>query len=231
MIMVGTCHDMPVCNRQSAKRPARVSRSGNRDLWLKIGPMGKGLRACFTCHLTLIPRRQTTVFKGRLPNMIASNPHTKVLAVSSGGGHWSELRRLRPAWDGARVDYVVTDAAYRNDVARDPSSRSGHTPRVFRVMDANATQKLRLLVLGAMMAWVVLRVRPDVVISTGAAPGYFAIRIAKLLGARTIWVDSIANAEEMSVSANLSRAHCDLWLTQWPHIAADTGADYAGAVM
>jgi NADPH:quinone reductase-like Zn-dependent oxidoreductase len=154
----------------------------------------------------------------------------KVLAVSSGGGHWSELRRLHPAWAGARVDFMVTDAGYRQEVARDAAS-GGHKPRAFRVMDANATQKLRLLGLAVMTAWVVLRVRPDVVISTGAAPGYFAIRFAKMMGARTVWIDSIANAEELSVSANLARRHCTLWLTQWPHLQDETGAHYAGAVL
>ncbi len=157
--------------------------------------------------------------------------HPKVLAVSSGGGHWTELRRLRPAWDGACVDYVVTDAGYRHEVEEDPQQIAGRTPRVFRVMDANANQKLRLLGLAIVMLWIVIRVRPDVVVSTGAAPGYFAIRFGKFFGARTIWVDSIANAEEMSVSGKLSRQYSDLWLTQWPHVAQETGAEYAGAVM
>ena len=155
----------------------------------------------------------------------------KVLAVSSGGGHWTELRRLAPAWQDAAIDYVVTDSDYRAEVQTDPPHAGGRLARVFAVADANATQKGRLAVLALMMLVLVLRVRPDVVISTGAAPGYFAIRFGKLLGARTIWVDSIANAEEMSMSAKLARRHCDLWLTQWPHLARETGALYAGAVM
>ena len=155
----------------------------------------------------------------------------KVLAVSSGGGHWTELRRLCPAWEGARAFYIVTDAGYRAEVAQESPGVNGHNPRVFTVVDANANRKLRLAVLALMTLVIVLRVRPDVVISTGAAPGYFAIRFGKMLGARTVWLDSIANAEEMSVSANLARRHSDLWLTQWPHLAQEAGADHAGAVM
>ena len=45
---------------------------------------------------------------------------------------------------------------------------------------------------------VVLRERPDVVVSTGAAPGYFALRFGRLFGARTLWLESIANVEELS---------------------------------
>ena len=48
---------------------------------------------------------------------------------------------------------------------------------------------------------------------TGAAPGYFAIRIGKLLGARTLWIDSIANAEELSMGGQLVAEKADLVLT------------------
>ena len=55
-----------------------------------------------------------------------------------------------------------------------------------------------------------MRLRPDVVITTGAAPGYFAVRIGKLLGARVVWVDSIANAEELSLSGPEGRLLCPI---------------------
>ncbi|MEL7254319.1 MAG: UDP-N-acetylglucosamine--LPS N-acetylglucosamine transferase [Pseudomonadota bacterium] len=157
-------------------------------------------------------------------------PVPKVLAVSSGGGHWAELLRLRPAWDGADVVYVVTAAAYQSDLTRGGKG-TRHVRGFFTVPDANKTQKLRLVALAIKMALVVLWVRPDVVLSTGAAPGYFAIRLGKWLGARTIWVDSIANADEISVAGRLARPHSDLWLSQWPDLSARTGAGYAGAVM
>ena len=159
----------------------------------------------------------------------AKPPH--VLAVASGGGHWAELRRLLPAWDGARVSYVVTDPGYRREVAADPAAPDGTPPGFFVVPDANKTQKLRLIRLAVFMLIVVLRTRPDVVISTGAAPGYFALRFGRMIGARTIWVDSIANADEVSVSGTLARGHSDLWLTQWPHLAQVGGPAHVGAVM
>ena len=155
----------------------------------------------------------------------------RVLAVSSGGGHWVELRRLRPAWQDADVTYVVTDDGYRKELADDAPGPTGRTAQLLRVPDANKTQKMRMVWLALSSIWVVLRVRPHVVISTGAAPGYFAIRLGKMLGARTIWVDSIANAEEMSMSGRLARPYSDLWLTQWPHLSTPSGPQYLGAVL
>jgi hypothetical protein len=53
----------------------------------------------------------------------------------------------------------------------------------------------------------------------------------KLLGARTIWIDSIANAEQLSVSGAKVKPFADLWLTQWPHLVTKDGPDYKGAVL
>jgi hypothetical protein len=167
----------------------------------------------------------------------------RVLAVASGGGHWIQLRRLRPAWAGCAVTYVTTRAGYADEVAAEAAEAPGTPPPgFFTVPDANRWQKLRLLRQLAAIAWIVLLTRPHAVVTTGAAPGYFAVRIGRLVGARTVWVDSIANAEELSLSGRRAGPHLDLWLTQWEHLAApEEGPDggperargprYRGAVL
>jgi UDP-N-acetylglucosamine:LPS N-acetylglucosamine transferase len=150
----------------------------------------------------------------------------RVLAVASGGGHWIQLRRLRPAWAGMDVTYVTTVSGYAAEVADDEGS-----PGFVAVTDANRWQKLRLLRQLVEIAWVVLRVRPHAVVTTGAAPGYFALRLAKRLGARTVWVDSMANAEELSLSGRQAGPHAHLFLTQWEHLARPDGPEFRGAVL
>ena len=80
------------------------------------------------------------------------------------------------------------------------------------------------------MLWVVCANPPGVVVSTGAAPGYLAIRFARMLGARTVWIDSIANVEELSMSGRDGQRDADLCLTQWPHLAGGP-VRYLGAVL
>ena len=155
-----------------------------------------------------------------------TEPVRRVLAVASGGGHWVQLRRMRGAWAGMRVHYVTTHEGYRAEVAAtEPEAGFWVVP------DANRWQKLRLLRQLAALAWLVIRIRPQAVVTTGAAPGYFALRLGRLLGARTIWVDSIANAEELSMSGQMAGKHADLWLTQWPHLARPGGPGHEGAVL
>jgi UDP-N-acetylglucosamine:LPS N-acetylglucosamine transferase len=150
------------------------------------------------------------------------NMKQRVLAVASGGGHWIQLRRLMSALRDCDVAYVTTLHSCRAHV---PDSR------FYVVGDANRDTKARLLLMALRMAFILLRERPDVVISTGAAPGYFAVRLGKLIGARTIWVDSMANAERLSLCGRQVGAHADVWLTQWPHLARPEGPFYEGAVL
>ena len=146
----------------------------------------------------------------------------KVLAVSSGGGHWVELLRLMPAFDGAEVAFVTVNEAYRHDV-------EGH--RFYAVNDATRWNKFKLMLMLIRLCRIMLRERPHVVISTGAAPGYVALRIGRLLRAKTIWIDSMANVEKMSMAGELAGTHADLWLTQWPALARTEGPHYRGAVI
>lgn len=146
----------------------------------------------------------------------------RLLAVSSGGGHWVQLLRLRTAFDGAEVHYATVDASSAAMVAPAP---------VHLYPDANKGTKLRLILAALRLAVIVATVRPDVVISTGAAGGYLAIRFARLLGARTMFIDSIANARQLSVSANMARKVAHRVLSQWPQVAAQTGTEFRGAVI
>jgi hypothetical protein len=134
----------------------------------------------------------------------------RVLAVASGGGHWVQLMRLRPAFDDCEMLFVSTNPGYAAQVA---------PARFQSVPDANRWQKLRVLWMFICVAWIVVRFRPSIVVTTGAAPGYAAIRFARMLWARTLWIDSIANAEEMSMAGRMAGRHSDEWLTQWEHLA------------
>ena len=150
------------------------------------------------------------------------NKRPKILAISSGGGHWIQLLRLRPAFAGANVTYATVNRDAEDDVAG---------ARFFLFRDANRDRKLALILQILKIAWIVARVRPDVVITTGASCGYVAVRLARLLGSRTLFMDSIANAEKMSLSAQLAQRHANMLLTQWPHLADSDGPRYHGSVI
>jgi UDP-N-acetylglucosamine:LPS N-acetylglucosamine transferase len=146
----------------------------------------------------------------------------KVLAVASGGGHWVQLLRLRPALENTECIFVTVDKHSAADV---------YPAKFETIPDANRDSKLRLIWLCLKMLWIVVKHRPYAVISTGAAPGYIAIRIAKVLGAKSLFIDSIANSQRLSLSGELAAYHADLMLTQWPELSRKKHVKYAGSVV
>ena len=166
--------------------------------------------------------RETERTTASLQRSPPRKPEKKVLAVASAGGHWIQLLRLRDAFDGLEVVYVSTDPDYSVDV-------EGH--RFLTVQDASRERPLLMLRTLLQSFRHVWAERPDVVISTGAAPGLFALLFGRIFGAQTIWIDSVANGEVLSMSGRLAGHLVGLWLTQWPEVASENGPFYRGSVL
>nr|WP_214446646.1 glycosyltransferase [Flavihumibacter rivuli] len=66
---------------------------------------------------------------------------------------------------------------------------------------------------------IIREMKPDVVITTGSAPGMLALLAARIQGVRTIWIDSIANVERLSLSGRIASRIAHRAYTQWPHLA------------
>lgn len=146
----------------------------------------------------------------------------RIIAIASAGGHWQQLMLLRPAYENHHVTYLTTLAglAERFDAA------PAHT-----VPDCNRNTIMRMMVSSLVIAWHILRIRPHAVITTGAMPGLIALTLGRLIGARTVWIDSVANAERMSSSGRLARRVAHLRLSQWQSVAEAEGAEFAGRLL
>lgn len=146
----------------------------------------------------------------------------RVLAVASEGGHWEELIQLRSAFEGADVTFVSTSHGYAD---RD------HVEKLKVIVEANRHSGWAICRL-FLQAWRLVRSeKPDAVISTGAMPGLACLLAGRLQGARTMWIDSIANSERLSASGRLARVFAHETLTQWPHLARPGSVGFAGAIL
>lgn len=145
------------------------------------------------------------------------------MVVCSGGGHWVQMRRILPAFAGMDIFYV--------SVEPEPDADLGDA-RYYPI--ANVTRRNPAAIPGILrrLARIIRAERPDVVVTTGAAPGLLAITMAKCLRqGRTMWIDSVANTERLSLSGWLARPVADAWLVQWEHLSRPKGPAYWGAVL
>lgn len=155
-----------------------------------------------------------------------SNPQHVMLAASF-GGHWKQLMVIESLLNDEqrRFSLVSTSLATPPEVG---------DADYYRIPDCNAGERIRALRCLGHSLGLMLRLRPDLLITTGALPGLLLAVAAKVTGSRVIWVDSVANAESLSASGRMASRFVDLCCTQWEHLAdthSPRGPVYLGSVL
>ena len=146
----------------------------------------------------------------------------RLLALASGGGHWVQLMRLRPAFDAFDTSYVSMFDHYAGIVGDAP---------YYTVPDASRFELRSFVPVFVRAFGIMLRERPSVIVTTGSAPMLAFIVLGRLFGARTLWIDSIANSERLSSSGRLAKKLADIIVSQWPEVAAHEEIEYWGRVI
>jgi UDP-N-acetylglucosamine:LPS N-acetylglucosamine transferase len=151
----------------------------------------------------------------------SKNKETKLLAVASFGGHWVQLLRLKPLLNKYDTTYVSCFYNQAKDL------------RYMKTIDVNAdSNKIKLFFALVCNLFILIKVRPQVIISTGALPGLIILIMGKkLFRAKTIWIDSIANGDELSKSGVMAQKFSDIYLTQWSHLEKPDGPSFLGSVL
>ena len=155
-------------------------------------------------------------------NMEPVSPPIRVMAVASGGGHWLELLRLRPALEGCDLHFVGIYSELDSTVAPYP---------FYLVSDSHFDEPLRMVRSFFRLLQLFRKIRPQVVVSTGAGCGALAMLIGRLFRARTIWIESAANCSVLSRSGKLAARVASTTLVQWPELARPDKIYYRGNIL
>jgi UDP-N-acetylglucosamine:LPS N-acetylglucosamine transferase len=145
----------------------------------------------------------------------------KILALSSPGGHWVQLCRILPALADCEVIYACT---YNKPAELSPED-SYHI-----IEDISRDTIIRVPGVVAGILKIIKQERPDYVVTTGALPGLITIFLARLLGIKSIWLDSIANSEKISFSGRVAAFLANDCFTQWEGLATNR-VKYIGRVI
>lgn len=105
----------------------------------------------------------------------------------------------------------------------------GHT---YAIGECNRYKPLSVFKVVGCAFKIIIKERPDIIVTTGSMPVAIFCLIAKLFGAKTVWIDSIANARKLSMSGWMMRHFADLILSQWPDVAAKySNVEYVGELI
>lgn len=134
----------------------------------------------------------------------------KIIAIASVGGHWVQLLRLMPAFNNNEIIFVTTKHSLNTMVPNH---------KFYVLPDFNRNNKSGILKSFFIIIKIYLNEKPDLVVTTGAAPGLVGLIFGKLFGLKTVWIDSIANVDELSSSGKIALRVADRFYTQWPDLA------------
>jgi UDP-N-acetylglucosamine:LPS N-acetylglucosamine transferase len=132
----------------------------------------------------------------------------KVCLVSSSGGHLFQLYALKAWWqkvDRFWVTFQKADAA---------SLLGGET--VYRAYGPT-TRNIKNLIRNFLLAFrILLKEKPDLIISTGAAVAVPFFYVGKLLGCRLVFIEVYDRVDSPTLTGRLVYPITDAFILQWP---------------
>ena len=131
----------------------------------------------------------------------------RVLLVASSGGHLAQLMSLQPWWSHRERVWVTFPTPDARSQLGQEDVRWAHYP---------TTRSLRNLLRNLWLAFrLVPRLRPDVIVSTGAGVAVPFFLVAKLRKIPTVYVEVYDRIDTPTLTGRLCRPLTTLFCVQW----------------
>lgn len=131
----------------------------------------------------------------------------RLLLVASAGGHLAQLLNLRELWQAHERSWVTFDLPEVRAELAGEDLWWAHFPTTRSL--ANAVRNL------AVARRVITTVKPDVIISTGAAVAVSFFLVARMHGVRTVFVECFDRITMPTLSGRLCYPLADVFAVQW----------------
>ncbi|MEM4662840.1 MAG: PssD/Cps14F family polysaccharide biosynthesis glycosyltransferase [Candidatus Diapherotrites archaeon] len=142
--------------------------------------------------------------------------------AASAGGHLTELLQIKEAWKNYPHFYVSDKRPNAIDLSKKEKVYFVVCPR---------RNPLKLFVNVMQSLYILLKERPNVVISTGADTAVPICILAKIFLKKVVFIESFCRINDVSLSAKIMYHFADLFLVQWPENKKFfPKAEYVGSV-
>lgn len=144
----------------------------------------------------------------------------KICLVCSHGGHLTEMKRIIPALTGFETFYIT----YRSKV-------TSKLPRSYLLENIGKNPFIMFKAF-VVIAIILLKERPKIILSTGSEIAIPAFYVAKVLRIKTMFVESWCRTKTPSGTGKFVYPIADYFLVQWPTLLSKYGrkAMFCGAV-
>jgi beta-1,4-N-acetylglucosaminyltransferase len=145
----------------------------------------------------------------------------KVALVCSHGGHLTEMLQLSDAWRDHDTFWITY-----------ASPRTRGLERAYLLTNIGINP-FRMAIATLRTAWILLRERPDVVISTGSEIAIPAFYLARLIRARTVFIEVWTRVRRPTGTGRLVYPVSDHFFVQWPQLLQHYGpkAQFGGTLL
>lgn len=133
----------------------------------------------------------------------------KICFAASSGGHLDEISKLKEIKE-ENESFLITEKSGFQEL--------DFGQKVYYVNQINRREKLFVLkFLGLFFSsfFILMKEKPDYIISTGALATYPVCIIGKLMGKRIIYIESFARVDSPSLTGKLMYHTADLFIVQW----------------
>lgn len=139
----------------------------------------------------------------------------KVVFISSIGGHLEQLLDLKEAIE--RYDsYIITEKnvstlklkeKYKSVFYLPYMSRKNFIPLIFNL--------LKNIIWSS---YYLIKIRPDVIISTGSACTFFICLLGKLTGRKVIFIETFSRINSKTITGRICYYFADVFVVQWKEL-------------
>jgi beta-1,4-N-acetylglucosaminyltransferase len=129
----------------------------------------------------------------------------KICLVSSSGGHWEQLQKLKPLVEKYSGFFVTEKTPFVKDCP-------------YLMIQTDLKDKLmpfKMLVNGARAIRIWAKERPDIVVTTGTMVAYPFYLLTVLFHKKFVFIETFGRSNQPTVAGKLMQKHSDLFFVQW----------------
>lgn len=157
--------------------------------------------------------------------------NSKTLWVgASAGGHTTQLLTLLKH----AIDWPVKPTLYitTNEIMVGKMRTYGYAENIGECNRLNFWKSFLVFLRSIALIFNHNYLKPDIIVTTGSLPLAILCLVAKIKKTKIVWIDSIANVEELSMSGKLMYLFADLFIVQWKDLASKySKAEYIGEII